>query len=240
VRGVPARTWDDFVVHFRSRLRVSQQTWNGTHCLEWTGAIGKHGYGNIRYDREGVRWHKPHRLAWTIAHGSIPERMSVLHHCDNKPCANEDHLFLGTAKDNHDDMRGKGRESNPPRHVGSRHPESKLNEQQVTSIRQARARGVYVKVLAKQYGVTHQLISQISRGEIWAHVSGPITKSGLEAEINEQHVASIRRARASGVRLKELAAKYGVSLQEISKISRGERWARAPGPITKCKQGVRS
>jgi len=239
MRGYPVRTWDEFVEHFRARLRKSSRKWNGTCCLEWTGAIGKHGYGNLRYDHDGTRWHKPHRLTWIIKHGSIPEGMSVLHHCDNKPCANEEHLFLGTAKDNHDDMRSKQREANPPRYVGSQHPESKLNEDQVASIKQARARGIHVKVLAKKYGVTHTRISQISRGKGWAHVSGPITKSASK-QLNEQQVVSIRLARASGIRIKELAEQYGVSPQAISKISRGERRPHASGPITKCKQGARS
>lgn len=239
MRGVPARTWDDFVIHFRSRLRVSAQTWNGTYCLEWTGAIGKHGYGNLRYDHEGVRWHKPHRLAWLIAHGSIPDGMSVLHHCDNKPCANEEHLFLGTAKDNHDDMRKKRREANPPRHVGAQHPEAKLTEQQVTSIRHARSQGAHVKALAKQHGVTHQLISRIARGEIWPHAPGPITKNDPEVELDDQCVASIRQLRARGARLTELAARFGISSQQISRIVRGDRWAHAPGPITKSNQGAR-
>jgi hypothetical protein len=237
---VRTRTWEEFVTYFRSRLRVSERTWNGTPCLEWTGAIGKHGYGNIRYDRNGVCWHKPHRLAWIIARGEIPEGMSVLHHCDNKPCANDGHLFLGTAKDNHDDMRSKQRASNPPRCVGSQHPEAKLNECQVASIKRARARGVHVKVLAEKYGVAHQLISRIARGESWLHVPGSITKTAAsERQLDEQSVISIRLARASGIRLKEIAAQYAISPKTVSKIVRGEHWGHVAGPITKCTQGAR-
>lgn len=234
--GAPPRTWDEFIAHFRSRLRVSARGWNGTQCLEWTGAIGKAGYGNLCHDK---CWWSSHRLAWFLKNGPIPEGKMVCHHCDNPPCVNDEHLFIGTAKTNHDDMRSKVRESAPPRFIGSQHSEAKLNEELVAVIKGQCAAGVSNKALAKRFGVAQQLISRIARGEIWTHVPGPIVKS-TAIQLDEQQVDSIRAARSSGIRLKVLAAQYGVSRQAISKIARGERWARASGPITKCKQGARS
>lgn len=75
-------------------------------CIEWTGAINSGGYGNLWY--EGKYW-KAHRLAWAQANGPIPPGMFVLHRCDNPPCVNLEHLFLGTAADNTADMLAKGR-----------------------------------------------------------------------------------------------------------------------------------
>lgn len=170
--GYAARTWGEFVSHFRSRLRRSRRKWNGTHCLEWAGARSRHGYGNVYWYGKFVA---AHRVAWLIAY-PIPDRLQVLHHCDNRLCANVEHLFLGTQKQNIDDMRSKQRHVDPPRHVGSAHPEAKLDERQVAAIKRARARGAHVKTLAAKYGVAPQLISRISRGEIWPHVPGPITK----------------------------------------------------------------
>src|SRR6185436_8652420 len=48
-------------------------------------------------------------IAWTEANGPIPNGMQVLHRCDNPPCVNPAHLFLGTQTDNMRDMTAKGR-----------------------------------------------------------------------------------------------------------------------------------
>ncbi len=75
-------------------------------CWEWTRALYKDGYGitNIRRDVARV-----HRLSYLLFIGDIPENLCVLHRCDNKKCFNPEHLFLGTYKDNAQDMTRKGR-----------------------------------------------------------------------------------------------------------------------------------
>lgn len=76
-------------------------------CWEWQGWKNNKGYGMI-----GTGPHKlsyVHRVAWTLWRGNIPEGMCVLHKCDNGPCCNPDHLFLGTIADNNADCLAKGR-----------------------------------------------------------------------------------------------------------------------------------
>jgi hypothetical protein len=88
-------------------LATTRPTENG--CMEWTGYIGRKGYGHTRIGgRKGV-FMDAHRAMWVAVHGSIPQGLMVLHRCDNRPCINIAHLFLGTARDNYHDGVSKGR-----------------------------------------------------------------------------------------------------------------------------------
>ena len=144
-------------------------------CTVWKGCIRKDsGYGQAYYKGKHVR---AHRMAWEEAHGPIPEGMQVLHKCDNKPCVNVDHLFLGTHDDNMKDKVAKGRQAQGentspylrPETVrkGSAHHKALLTEEDVLNIRATDARLVD---LAGAYGVSISTISNIKVRKTWRHV----------------------------------------------------------------------
>ena len=77
-----------------------QQLPNG--CTIYVGTHNKDGYGLVKRQLA-------HRIWWKLHNGHIPNRMCVLHSCDNPPCCNLSHLFLGTRADNVYDCHKKGR-----------------------------------------------------------------------------------------------------------------------------------
>ena len=82
---------------FLGRFKLAK---NG--CWEWTGHRQPEGYGQVG------RSYKAHRLAWELFRGPIPPKMEVCHRCDNPPCVNPEHLWLGTHSQNIQDMVAKG------------------------------------------------------------------------------------------------------------------------------------
>lgn len=107
-----ARMSDTLLTRFWAKVR------KGEGCWAWTGCRNRKGYGRI------ATWagaQLAHRVSWTIHFAAIPSGMLVLHRCDNPACVRPDHLFLGTAQDNTDDMMAKERHRyvSPP---GRRYP----------------------------------------------------------------------------------------------------------------------
>jgi len=84
-------------------------------CWEWAACTNESGYGIFH---TGKKTDRAHRVSWILTNGEIPSGLFVCHKCDNPPCTNPDHLFLGTNKDNVDDMIAKGRNSKPPMMAG--------------------------------------------------------------------------------------------------------------------------
>ena len=83
-------------------------------CIEWGGArFVDGGYGKLtKLEQARTGQAYAHRWAWEKFNGPIPKDGNVLHRCDNPPCINPEHLFLGTSLDNHRDMIAKGRQNN--------------------------------------------------------------------------------------------------------------------------------
>ncbi len=129
----------------------------------------RYGYG---YGRRWVRGRgmvPAHRLAWEQAHGPIPSGQQVLHVCDNPPCEEITHLFLGTQADNMHDMWAKNR-ARPGRLTGTELSWTKLDPGRVRSIRQLYAEGWTQAALADRFQVGQTTISDIVRRATWREV----------------------------------------------------------------------
>ena len=148
---------------FWSRVVKGRQQ---SDCWKWDAGTDVNGYGWIG-DGKG-RLTKAHRVSWTIHRGEIPIGMQVNHHCDNPPCANPDHLYLGTQVDNIMDMVVRGRQGN---HKGSRNGRSRVDEMDVAAIRILRSRGMPNLTIARSFGISKGTVSHICTRITWSHVA---------------------------------------------------------------------
>jgi hypothetical protein len=115
-----------------------------------------------------------HRWIYEQTRGPIPAGHVVCHTCDIPECVNPAHLWLGTVKDNVDDMRAKGRDNyqGPTRpYKGPKPWSAKLTEKQVRELRRLFATGKWTKkALSERYGLHHVTVIGILRGDFWKHV----------------------------------------------------------------------
>jgi hypothetical protein len=135
-------------------------------CWMWTKAT-VYGYGQLYYEGRPQR---AHRVSWRVFRGPIPDGLYVLHHCDRPGCLNPDHLFLGTANDNHTDMTRKGRARVAS---GSSSGRAKLTEPRVRAALLLLADGIGVSQIARCLGVSIQTICAVRDGQTWTHVERP-------------------------------------------------------------------
>lgn len=130
-------------------------------CWLWTAGTDRRGYGKFRIN---YRHYRTHRFAWEDTHGTIDADLCVCHRCDNPPCVNPAHLFLGTHTENHEDMVAKGRHPK-----GTTHGMAKLNQKEADEIRDRyRAGGISQAQLAREHGVTQALISLVILRKTWS------------------------------------------------------------------------
>lgn len=218
-------------------------------CWLWKASKFTGGYGQFKAQGETL---KAHRVAYYLQYGVDPLDMVVCHACDNPPCVNGKHLFLGTVADNSADMVAKGRAARlvGDRHWSKRRPEritrgekvggSKLAADQVRQIRSLYAGGgITQEELALQFGVKRRTIGKIIKGQNWHHIAEQDSQIDLSdprrrakegvahhnAKLTEAQVREIRQRYAAGnVTYDELAEVFGVSPATIRFIVIRSTW----------------
>lgn len=139
-------------------MRLAERFWSRVErgdadaCWEWQAGRHTYGYGRISV---GGAAQYAHRLAWTLTHGD-PGELHVLHRCDNPPCCNPAHLFLGTAKDNMADKTLKRRGK-----------VAKLTPEDVVQVKALAKAGHSQVALGRLFGVDTTTVGGILRGRTW-------------------------------------------------------------------------
>lgn len=136
-------------------------------CWPWIAALDKKGYGKVGIRSLDQCGRGAHQVAYVITHNMdpIPEGINVCHSCDNPPCCNPAHLFLGTQKDNLKDCAVKMRTAR-----GSANGQAKLTEDNIRQIFILKDRGASSKRLAEMFSITRGSITRILAGGRWAHI----------------------------------------------------------------------
>lgn len=157
----------------RALARLGNRFWanvdvqDNAVCWLWNGRRDPNGYGRLDYKG---RPQLAHRFAFIFQHGHINNyKTFVCHRCDNPPCCNPHHLFLGTHKDNMADMASKGRRSVPSTRRGESSNKAKLTANQAVAV--FKATGSH-RNIGNQYGISSTAVRLIKIGRNWAHVTG--------------------------------------------------------------------
>ena len=212
----PWTEYSDMKAYIIEQSRITE-----TGCWEWpTGPRGG-GYAEILI--HGKK-HRLHRVSYEEFKGQIPKGKRICHHCDNPRCVNPEHLYVGTAADNANDVKERG---NPRSY--------KLKKEDVEEIKRLYQVGPdSMNALARKFKITAGTICRIIHGNIWKGV-GPDLWNDVKirdkaktafgnVKLTMEQVVEIRGLLEAGVSQDEIAGRYGVSRRSVYAIREGETW----------------
>lgn len=169
-------------------------------CHEWQGYRDRNGYGRMglrpsMQQRYAIYTQLVPRIIWQLTYGPIARTQHVCHTCDNPPCVNIAHLWLGDASANQQDSMRKGRKPSGDTHPMHLHPEraargdrngsriyrdrmprgednpsARLTSEAVSAIREYARQGYAYRHIATMFDVVESNIGHIVNRRTWKHI----------------------------------------------------------------------
>lgn len=155
--------------HVSGKKTMEQRFWEkvkkGEGCWEWIGAKNPAGYGVLGSSKSEGGVFSAHRFSYLLHKGVIPDKLWVLHSCDNPSCVNPYHLRVGDQSDNVMDAVERGRHVD---NAGEKHGMSKLTRGDVKMIRGMYSGGGYTqKDIGEKFGVRDSTVCLIVNKKRW-------------------------------------------------------------------------
>lgn len=188
--------------------RLIDRSAGDDQCWPWIGTRGDNGYGLVQSQGRQLR---AQRVVYSMYKGEIPDGLFVCHHCDNPPCVNPAHLFVGTGLDNIADRQAKGRQAKGDNTIYRLYPEKKL-------LGDANPTRMYPERLPR--GKDH-----------WsARMPELIVKGSRQGGsiLDEFKASEIRRLRSGGELCSSLGVMFGVNEATIRDIIKRRSWRHVP------------
>jgi len=169
-------TYKNTQIESRHLIEYKNKFWSKVNkktekdCWEWISwkTRGKWRYGIFQIHTKNQKMQiRAHRASWYYFYGVLPSSdIFVCHSCDNPSCVNPSHLFLGTPKDNTQDMVNKKRSP-----LGIKNGKTKLNELQIKIIKYLLKDGYLTqREIGEIFDVSQSTIWQIANRVTWKDV----------------------------------------------------------------------
>jgi hypothetical protein len=210
-----------------------------SECWIWKIALCQRGYGKFQVGRKTIR---ANRFAIVASGREIPDGMFSCHKCDNPPCCNPNHLFIGSPADNQMDMVLKGRSLKGDKNPSRIHPElyrgennhaHQLTDEIVSKLRENPPIGANMNSEALKYAVSASVLRGAILGSTWKHLPS-MSQEKIHAFLNSNPPVRVRISRqtadlvkeqlALGLSAKEIALKMGVHQRTVLRIASGYSW----------------
>jgi transposase len=191
-------------------------------CWPWTGCRMPRGYGKLYVSRVGTSY--AHRVAFELTNGPISAGMVVCHHCDNPPCCNPRHLFVGTHKDNSQDASRKKRW---PSRLGMYAGGRKVTDELISEIAASHTSGESMRSIAKRLGISRMAVrGELERLGKYSNEGGQLLgEQKPESKLTADQVREMRALHEAGTyNTKGLARKFNVAPSTVYRVLHRVNW----------------